>query len=394
MTKEVKQPKEVKPTASEKRFAKRREAAKKAEQHFGTGKGSDEPILNPLDYGASLLHALNYYNAAFDTKAKRKWTLTYVGKAKAADLAELPDFDFHSVGTIIRLKSREQPLQDKELEFIDTRLAELFEKAKVGTKSTSSVKAAVVVEDKPAKPVVSIQDRIAQKASEVGGEFDGMIDDFVTGNKDPDFASYLKANEISPQVAKLIPAFYVNTIAELKEALEGKDPQLVEGYSNFTKVKLRRLLKHYESISEICDQQVVSAKAAKVRKPRMKKEKPPSVIVKNVKYLKEFTELGLTSEKPERLVGASEVWIYNTKYKKLQVYRAEGDGKMTVKGTSIIGYEVASSGSKTLRKPEVVKDYLGMTKRTFATAFKGLKTKEAAVNGRINEDCVIMKVFG
>jgi hypothetical protein len=60
---------------------------------------------------------------------------------------------------------------------------------------------------------------------------------------------------------------------------------------------------------------------------------------------------------------------------------------------TIIGYSVAASGAKTLRKPETVKDYVAMTKRTFATAFKALKTKEAAVNGRINEDCVILKVL-
>lgn len=390
----TKQEKETKLTASEKRAAKRREAAAKAEQLFGTGKGSDEPKLNPLDYTASLLNALNYYNAAFDAKAKRKWTYTYVGKAKAAALDELSDFDFHSVGTIIRLKTRDQPLQDKELAFIDTKIAELFEKVKQGVKVSSIKVAKAVKEDAPAKPAVSVQDRIALKASEVGGEFDGLIDDFILYDKEPDFSAYLKANEISPQVAKLIPAFYVKTIAELKEAMLGKDKQLVEGYSNFTKVKLRRLIKHYESIEDICAQQAVSAKAAKVRKPRMVKEKPASVVAKNVKYLKEFAELGLTSEKPEKLVGCSEAWIYNTKYKKLQVYRAEGDGKMTVKGSTIIGYQVATSGAKTLRKPEQTKDFIAMTKRTFDTAFKALKTKEAAVNGRINAECIILKVFG
>ena len=388
MTKEV----EKKMTAGERRAQKRKEQIEKGQRLSGTFKGSNEPIVTQENYNSQLLHALNYYNSAYDTKDKRKWTLAYVGKAKAKDLEELSDFDFHSIGTIIRLKERGQYLAEKEANYIDTRLEELFAKAKNVVAKTSSVKP--VVEDKPAKAVVSIQDRIAQKASEVGGEFDGLIDDYIKLDKEPDFSAYLKANEISPQVAKLIPAFYVNTIAELKEALLGKDKQLVEGYSNFTKVKLRRLLKFYESIEDICAQQAVSAKAAKVRKPRMKKEKPASVVAKNVKYLKEFAELGLTSEKPEKLVGCSEAWIYNTKYKKIQVYRAEGDGKMTVKGSSIIGYQVATSGGKTLRKPEQVKDFLAMTKRTFDQAFKTLKTKEAAVNGRINAECIILKVFG
>jgi len=44
-------------------------------------------------------------------------------------------------------------------------------------------------------------------------------------------------------------------------------------------------------------------------------------------------------------------------------------------------------------KPELVKGYADMTKRNLATEFKNLKTKESAVNGRINEECVILKVF-
>ena len=383
---------EKKLTAGERRAQKRKEQIEKGQRLAGTFKGSDEPIITQENYNFELMRALNYYNTAYDVKDKRKWTLAYVGKAKAKLLEDLSDFDFHSVGTIIRIKERDQYLAEKEASYIDKRLEELYAKAKAGVAKSSSIKP--VKEDTPAKPVMSIQDRIASKASEVGAEFDGMIDDYIRDDKEPDFAYFLKANDISPQVAKLVPAFYDKTIEELKEALAGKDEQLVEGYSNFTKVKLRRLIKHYESIADICAQRAVSAKAAKVKAPRIKKEKPPSVIAKNVKYLKEFTELGLTSEKPEKLVNSSEIWIYNTKYKKLQVYRADADGKMTVKGTSIIGYSVGSSGAKALRKPEVTKDYVGMTKRTFESAFKALKTKESAVNGRINQDCIILKVFG
>lgn len=380
-------------TAGERRAIKRKEQIAKGEVMAGIGRGSNEPLITEDNYMSDLLRALNYYNIAYDTKDKRKWTLAYVGKTKAKDLEELPEFDFHSIGAIIRLKERGQFLAEKEMSFIDRRLSELFEKAKNGTNSNSSIKPKVLEEEKPIV-VVSIQDKIATKANKVGAEFDGMIDDYIKLNKDPDFASYLKAHEISPQVVKLIPDFYIHTIEELKEALAGTDPQLVEGYSNFTKARLRRLIKHYESIADVCAQHVVSAKASKVKKPRASKVKAPAVVAKNVKFLKEFPELGLISEKPEKLVGASEVWIYNTKYKKISVYRAEGDGKMTVKGSTIIGYQVASSGSKTLRKPEQVKDFLNMAKRTFENTFKSLKTKESAVNGRINQDSIILKVFG
>lgn len=378
-------------TAGERRAAKRKEQIARGEMISGTNKGSNEPQLNPLDYTISLMRALNYYNSAYEQKEKRKWVYNYIGKAKAKDLEDLSDFDFHSLGTIIRLKEREQPLQDKELKFIDTRIAELFEKAYNKNAQASSIKPIVQKDDAPLKPVVSIQDRIAAKASDVAGEFNGMIDDFVRDDKDPDFASYLKANDISPQVSKLIPNFYDRTILEIREALEGKDEQLVEGYSNFTKPRLRKLLKHYESITEACNQQVVSGKS--IRKPRQLKVKPPTIIAKNVKYMLEFPELALKSELPSKIVGSSETWIYNTKTKKLAVYRSAIGERLSIKGTTIINYVVAESTAKTLRKPETLKDYLEMGKRPLGLAFKALKTKDSMPNGRINQDCIIFKVI-
>lgn len=378
--------KELKPTASEKRAQKRRETAEKMEQVFGTGKGSTEPTLNPLDYTASLMRALNYYNQAFDNKDKRKWFMTYVGK-NSKEFESLSDFEFRSVGTLIRMKQRGQPLQDKDVEFIDARIEELRRLAKE-EKTYSSIKGEPKVKEE--KPVVSIQDRIAEAASTHIGEINGLIDDFVMNDIDIDVSAYLKANEVSPQVSKLIPKAFTKTIIELEEAIEGSDKQLVEGYSNFKKTKLRKLINQLKAIEDACQQQVVSAKAA--RKPRARKEKPASVVAKNVKFMKEFAELKLTSEKPEKIIGSSEVWVYNTKYKKIQVYRSLG--ALGIKGTTILNYDVATSGAKTIRKPELVTGYADMTKRNLANEFKNLKTKESAVNGRINEECIILKVFG
>jgi hypothetical protein len=377
--------KEPKLTAGEKRAQKRRETAVKMEQVFGTGKGSSEPTLNPLDYTASMMRALNYYNSAFENKDKRKWFMSYVGK-NSTEFDSLSDFDFRSIGTVIRLKQREQPLSDKDLQFIEDSIAELRVKAK-GGKVVSSLKGAPKVKEE--KPVVSIQDRIAEAASTHIGEINGLIDEFVMNDVDIDVGAYLKSNEVSPQVSRLIPKAFTSTISELEEALEGSDKQLVEGYSHLKKVKLKKLIAQLKAIEDACQQQVVTAKAA--RKPRARKEKPAIVLAAKVKFMKEFTELKLTSEKPEKIVGSSEVWIYNTKYKKLQVYRSLGT--LSIKGTTILNYDVATSGAKTIRKPELVTGYATMTKRTLAGEFKALKTKEAAVNGRINEECIILKVF-
>lgn len=233
-------------------------------------------------------------------------------------------------------------------------------------------------------------DKTLALARKTAGEFNGMIDDFVTKAKQPKFDVYLKAHEIPAAAAKLIPAFYETTIAELKEVLKGEDEQLVEGYSNFTKPQIRKLLKQYEAIVDACMQQSVSAK--KISKTRTVKQKSATVVAKAVKYLKNIPELQLTSERPEKIVGASEVRIFNAKYNLMQVYRAEKDSKLTVKGTTIIGYSVADSFSKPVRHAEAVKEFVGMTKKTFEQAMNSIKNKPRAVNGRINANCIIVKV--
>lgn len=376
----------VQMTPAEKRAAKRRAAVKKAEEIFGTGKGSAEPTINPLSYTASLMTALNYYNAAVDSKIKRKWTLAYVGKARASELDILPDYHFNSIGAIIRLKQRDQPLQDHDLEFIDKELAKLRETAQ----AVAKIKAAIPPKVTEPKALVRDKtDKVAEEASGHIAEINAMIDDFVMFDKEVDVTSYLKFHRATPQAIKLIPASFARTTLELREVIKGEDAELVEGYSNYKKTKLKKLLKIYESIAEACQQQVVTAKA--VRAPTARKEKPAAVVAAKVKFMKEFPELQLKSVHPSTIVGSTEVWIYNTKYKKLQVYRATE--KLSVKGTTITGYEIAQSSAKTLRKPEDAKLYADMNKRALAAAFKDLRTKESVLNGRINEECIILKVF-
>ena len=165
----------------------------------------------------------------------------------------------------------------------------------------------------------------------------------------------------------------------------------VEGYSNFKKSKLKKLLELYQSIIDAAEGTAQSAKAE--RKPRTRKDKPASVIVAKLKYKKEDTELKIKSVLPTTIVNAQELWVFNTKYRKLQVYRASGPKGLTVKGTSIIGYEPEESSSKTVRKPELLAGFAEMSKRPLTSAYKALKTSESKVNGRINEECILLKVF-
>jgi hypothetical protein len=112
-----------------------------------------------------------------------------------------------------------------------------------------------------------------------------------------------------------------------------------------------------------------------------------------MKYKKNDTEYSIMSVPPTSLVNSQELWVFNTKYKKLQVYRASGSSGLSVKGTTLVGWDPENSSGRTLRKPEFVASYQAMGKRPLTAAYKALTTKEQAVNGRINEECVLLKVF-
>lgn len=340
--------------------------------------------LDPSRYRADLIRALNYYNVGHDDKEKKKWLITHVAqtdKKTAAHMLKIEEHHFRHAGILARLLDGGSALEQKELDFLQDRI-----------KAISEMVEKVIVAKKVAAPtnVPSIQDRMDEKAHELAGEIEGAIDEFVL-NKKTEFSTkkYLLANHVTAPIAKRIGELFTRTAKELREALEGEDKQLVEGYSFMTKRELKKFAEFVESIVSDCNQQVQTAKVN--RAPRKRKPVPLSKQVAKVKYLKEFAELKLKSVKPESIIEATELWVYNTKYRKVQVYKAPTG--LAVKGTTVIGFDVVESKSMTLRKPEDFFNGLALGKRALNAKFKTLKTKPSVPNGRINEECILLGAY-
>jgi hypothetical protein len=269
--------------------------------------------------------------------------------------------------------------------FFASRLKEMLEDAKKIQEQVEVVK--------PVTNVISIQERMEEKAHDLAGEIDGAIDEFIlTKGKGTQFSAknYLLSNEVAAPIAKRIGEFYVGQLEEIREAIQGNDEQLNEGYSFLNKRELKKFAEFLESIINDCNQQVQTAKAN--RAPRKRKPQPPSKIVSKMKFMKDFAEFNLKSIKPETIVGSSEVWVYNTKYRKVTVYKAIND-VLTVKGTTLIGFDIKESQTMMLRKPAEFFKGLTIGKRPLNAAFKKLTTKPSTPNGRINEECIILGAF-
>lgn len=363
--------------------AKRKQLIEKAER---ISKGV-EITLKEETYNFDLLRALNYYNISNNDKDKKTWFIKYMAqrdKKLAVAMLKIDEHHFRHAGIVARLLEGGSYIAEKELNFLEERVKFLSEQVNVRQKSQDKA-------DKKASatPAVSIQQRMDEKAHELAGEIEGAIDDFCL-NKKSDFSTknYLLSNSVPGAIAKRIGDFYVKLAAELREAHEGKCPQLKEGYSHFTKRELKKFADFVDGIIADCNQQVQTAKVN--RAPRKTKPVNPTKVVARMKFMREFTELGLKSVSPTSIVDSSEVWLYNTKTRRISVYRGS---PLTVKGTSIVGFDLANSTQMTVRKPEEFFKGMAFGKRALTNALKTIKTKASTPNGRVSEDTIILGAF-
>lgn len=357
---------------------------KKIVENINNQLKGQEKKLDDNNYNESLLRALNYYNN-IDDKVKKSWFIKYITPTDpklAKDCVDLDEYHFRYIGIVTRLIDIGSKLRQAELQFFTERL-ELIKDIILQKKQSKTLK-------KEEKVVVKIAPVVAEKIDikKYISDLDGAIDNYVTNNsKEFTAKGYIIQAAISTKEAKRVGEYYSVTARELQECLDGGCEQLTEGYSNFNRAELKKFLDFIKSIISACDQQEISAKVTRKRKPV-----PPARMTAKVKYMKEFIELNLKSINPASIIGTSEVWTYNTKERKISIYKTL-DEKISVKGTTILGFDVKSSSQFKLRKPDEFFKDLVFGKRALNKIIKTLTTKPATPNGRINPDTIILGAF-
>src|SRR6056300_851237 len=344
-------------------------------------------IVTEEDYQSTLMKALAQYNQV-DDKTLAKAVINFVKKQdknKAAILSKAANWELITPGKLVMIQNTGY-LSPDHTKVLKQKIEEVYQKYIKVMKEEAKDD---VKESKPKAPVISIDQRIIDAARTQSEDIDYAIDEYIN-TKASSFSTkaFLLKNGTSGAVAKKIADYYEYPLKEAQEALAGECEQLVEGYSFFTKAELKKFIAFLQSIVDECRQHAVV-----VKKPRTVRAKPPGINVKRMKYKVKFDELNMRSVDPAGIVGADMVYVYNTKNRKLFKYEAEDNSGLTVKGTTIINYSVARSEAKTIRKPEVFFKNLKMAKREVNKQFNDLKTKGSAVNGRVNQDCLILGAF-
>lgn len=250
--------------------------------------------------------------------------------------------------------------------------------------------------NKPNVYVPSIQERLRDAAIAMTSEIEDAIELFQTDPEafDPKafkMLNLLKAKGAKAAHTRIIKNCYARNLDELIEAANTKDEQLKEGYSHLSKAQLKKITAFYQEIVSACD--MLGQEAKVNRKPRAKKVVPADKLVAKLKYQKTNEQLKLVSVNPADIVGAKELWVYNTKSRKLGKYVADEYKDLGVKGTSITGYNETRSVQKTLRKPEdQIKEFKAAGKVQLRKFLDDIKAVDIKLNGRINEEVLLLKV--
>ena len=247
-------------------------------------------------------------------------------------------------------------------------------------------------DEKKIKPKNSIQDRIQNQVENYVSALEAQVDDFINSEYKLKYDVY---NDLISRGCKSVHArkmrpLYRDCYNDLVDVYNKEDDFNQEAYSHLKPNHQKKLMDFYGLIVDDLDRVIKNATAQ--RKPRKQKTHSAERLVGKLKYQEEFKKLKLVSINPEKIIGATELWVFNTRYNRLGVYRAVNSVRgFSVKGCTIQHFDETESVQKTARKPKEALNVLN--KRSLKAMMKNMKTKEQSLTGRINAQTILLGVF-
>lgn len=340
---------------------------------IGYGK---EPVYDRLLTSTELGDALTWYNYNMDEKQSIGFLVDYLNREKDPRGAIIKAakklswvFPF-SLGRLAKIMLNGGILPDYAMVNFEKAMKDGLEKLAVES----------VVEEYVSVP------RLNEKNVELLEPIETAIDDL---DLTFDLRDYLAEQKVPQAKAAKVAKFYAKMLADAEKVIS-EDPEEYETFLEY----LRAVVNEASEYAGLEDEPVVEGeKVKKPRKPRKKKVVPVEKIVAHIKTLPEFPELGITGCDPKTIVGASALWVYDTKYGKLTAFRAK-EGGLSVKRTVVINFDEEASQSKRVgrKAAEITKNVLASGKVGLRNFFKDIKTAEIKYTGRLNSNMILLRV--
>ncbi len=359
------------------------------------------------EFDHNFRQSMRYYNYYYGVKDLKKYLVDWLRSTEKAE-SKIHQLDKETIEyyaktkdgltpltacAIVKAHTQGMPLREQHIKYLINTVKSVV---KMNEESVDDSDEAVDTKQKVSKTAVkvpTIQDRMNAVADKHQLHFLELEDRLFAGEAvEPKAYEYMLANSVAVATLARISAPFERSYAEVTEAKTTKDEDLKDAYAHMKTADFKRYdafyTKLFEGIAQYGQVKRATKKAA-VRKPPQKEK-----LVTKLKYMKNDTATKLVSINPVDIIGAQELWVYNTKTRKLGKYVAEDmGGALGVKGTAITGFNEAKSVQKTLRKPEVqLKEFLAAGKIQLRKFLDDIKATDIKLNGRINPDTILLKV--
>jgi|ERR1035441_1029016 hypothetical protein len=357
------------------------------------GSEPEAPRFNPLltvdekkfELSLAMSLALNWYNAMCDEKNKKAFLIEYcekffpdlAQKIKHVPLDYFTCGEGHTRASLARMILRKWSLPQKHIDRLEEMIRYLARGIEIGDD-------APVVEKKKARD---------PKVTECISLVDIQLDDFGFKPRKifPDLSmadAVLKAGANNGQRTK-VHEHFTHLILDLQKAIQGKDDQIKEAYQGNSKAILKKV---YDWLTSLPSQEALQTVSTKTRKIRKKKAKTTAQILKNFKCQRFDADLNINSIEPEMIIGAQQLWVFNTKTRRLGVYYAADEKGLIVSRMSIDNYDEAASFNKKIRKPkEVVPSVLTAGKVALRHMLDEIRATKSPMKSRVGETVLVLR---
>lgn len=385
---------------------------------FGTEPSWENQYIQEIDKRCAIGKALNWYNYMSDADEHKNWLIDYMKsndypedvvaniKSLNSDQINIEDGQIpgclgFATGVIARMKSLGAPLDERTVKLLEQAIPIVAARTKpIRKESNTKPNVHLHIQEQFCKIVEVLEckcDRVLKSQKFTEGATQSNLQSAIkninkkeTVAKVSEIAAYI--NSLKHIYCKKIADYYQPVYQEICCALEGSDSQIVEAYSTYSKINLKNLKCLIEEIINNCASRVeVESKIPVVRR---KRKRSPIDVVKKLKYQKEDKQYALNSLLPSKIVEAQRLLVFNTKYRTVTLFEADSSHGLSVKGTTVINYDIKKSKTKKLRKP---KEFFDKIKnkgiKAVRVAFDSIKCVEKSAKGRINEDTILYGVY-
>jgi len=282
--------------------------------------------------------------------------------------AALPTYHYATVGRIAFVLQHGAVMPEDIQTWFDAKVQELLQ-----------VKVAVAEEDEPERKLSTTQKRNVDYVT-LYSNMEAIWRKHMGSSADIEEAVKKLLDRAHPN-QQMLKRLYDHFKESFADALRDKDNQLVADTIEPIVTVVNVLATSTGNARAVADSRGASRKSVKQ--------------ASKAKFKTVDLNTDMASINPAMIPGSSKALVYNSKSRKVYLYVA-GEAGLGIKGTKVTGYDEVLSFAKTLRNPKQILGTLrdaATGKRVDVVMGDYIKGKKHPVNGRLNKDTLVIKVF-